>query len=102
MSEAIHLPDGNRFDRMRINLPLAYAEQTEALGTVQRRSVRRNWFISNVDLLCFATLRQLGLQELVVNNGVDRRWLEPFLDYWGNVLGGRPLTLMDFHNLRFQ
>jgi SAM-dependent methyltransferase len=36
-----------------------------------------------------------------VNAGLHRRWFEEFREYWETVLEGRPLTVMDFHNLRF-
>jgi SAM-dependent methyltransferase len=46
-------------------------------------------------------LEPARLREALVNTGIRRRWLLEFQDYWDNVIGGRPLTVMDFHNLRF-
>ena len=36
-----------------------------------------------------------------MNTGLRRRWFEEFRTYWEQVLEGRPLTVMDFHQLRF-
>ncbi len=101
MNDSIHISGGNRFDKMRIDLPAAYALQDGLLASVQRRSTRRSWVSNNFDLAFFVALRALRLHETLVNNAADRRWIEPFMDYWGNFLGGRPLTTMDFHSLRF-
>lgn len=40
---------------------------------------------------------RLGIQELLVVNGLRRKWLDEFNGYWSDVLGGRPLpTTFDF------
>jgi 2-polyprenyl-3-methyl-5-hydroxy-6-metoxy-1,4-benzoquinol methylase len=39
--------------------------------------------------------------EAVAGSGVMRWWLREFVDYWSNVVGGRPLTVFDFHQLLF-
>lgn len=36
-----------------------------------------------------------------MNAGIARSWFEEFRDYWEHVIDGRPLTVVDFHNLRF-
>ena len=38
---------------------------------------------------------------MLVTTGIRTKWFDEFLDYWLNVLNGRPLTVMDFHGLHF-
>lgn len=101
MSDAIHLPGGNRFDNMRIDLRQAYAEQDEALSGRQRQSVRRSAAFNYMRLAMYVALRRAHLHEMLVANGVIRNWFDAFSSYWSDVLGGRPITVMDCHALRF-
>jgi 2-polyprenyl-3-methyl-5-hydroxy-6-metoxy-1,4-benzoquinol methylase len=98
---AIHLPGGNDFDDLRIDVAASIARQTEWLATVPRRphasSSLRGLFRQKRDALELRT----HLREALVAGGVHHAWFDEFHSYWRNVLGGRPLTIQDFHHLRF-
>ena len=98
--QAVHLPGGNYFDDVRLDLPASYREQDEWLAQVARESVRDSTLRTSLRRVGYR-LEPYRVREALVNAGLRRRWCEEFGDYWENVLGGRPLTLMDFHNLRF-
>ena len=102
MKDALHLPGGNRFDDMRINLPAAYRDQDAKLATLARKSVRRGVVSNTARLADFAAARRLKLHDMRVDTGLSRGWFDPFADYWVYTLGGRPVTLTEFHSLRFQ
>ena len=93
-----HLPGGNLFDDMRVDLAAAYAAQGER--PAERRSVRRGRLRNAVAYGVLAAESRLGLHEALVGSGVRRAWFDEFAGYWGS-LQGRPLTVMDFHALRF-
>lgn len=86
---------------MRIDLRQAYAEQDEALSGRQRQSVRRSAAFNYMRLAMYVALRRAHLHEMLVANGVIRNWFDAFSSYWSDVLGGRPITVMDCHALRF-
>jgi SAM-dependent methyltransferase len=100
VDKATHLPGGNRFDDVRIDLPASFAAQDLWLSNVTKASARSSYMRT--------ALRRAGhrmepyrVREALVNAGLRRMWFEEFREYWESVLEGRPLTVMDFHNLRF-
>jgi hypothetical protein len=94
------LPGGNYFDDVRLDLSASYREQDEWLARVERESVRDSAPRSSLRRLAYR-VEPYRLREALVNTGLRRQWFEEFREYWENVVGGRPLTLIDFHNLRF-
>ena len=101
MPTAIHLDGGNYFDDMRIDIQAAHEQQDEWLKQIKRTTVRKPLLVNYYKLASFVLLRKLGLYEAFVNNGLIGEWFYEFQDYWSNVLHGRPITIMDFHQLRF-
>jgi SAM-dependent methyltransferase len=98
---AKHLPGGNRFDDVRLDLPASFPAQDEWLGQVERRPARG---IDPVNRFRFVRDRGLafaGWLEPIAGSGLMRWWFDEFYDYWKNVVGGRPLTTFDFHQLLF-
>lgn len=98
---AVHLPGGNLFDDVRIDIAASFVEQEAWLPTVAKRSVRRSRLYNHRALAIYAATRRLGLHAAAVDLGLSRGWFDEFREYWENVLGGRPLELSDFHQLRF-
>lgn len=94
------MPGGNYFDDVRLDLPASYRAQDEWLAQVARESVRESPLRTSRRRLVYR-VEPYRLREALVNAGLRRQWFEEFRDYWENVLGGRPLTVIDFHNLRF-
>jgi SAM-dependent methyltransferase len=98
---AIHLPDGNRFTDLRLDIAASVAAQEPWLGQVPKRSARRSLLGNYTRLAKYVALRRVGLWEPAVNAGLIRAWFDEFYDYWSKSLGGRPLTILDFHQIRF-
>ena len=98
---ASHLPGGNRFDDVRIDLLESFQSQEDWLATVERKPVRGSRLSDTARLYRDGALAYTGLMETVAGGGAMRWWLREFLDYWSNVIGGRPLTVFDFHQLLF-
>lgn len=46
-------------------------------------------------------LQKKHLFEFLTYVGIRHQWYDEFMDFWRTLLHGRPLTLADFHNLRF-
>lgn len=97
----VHLPGGNRLDDLRLDVAASHERQDRAAGTAVRRPVRRRRLASRADLASVAVERRLGVRDAVVAAGLHHDWFDAFRRYWEECLGGRPLTLMDFHHLRF-
>ena len=98
---AVHLPDGNRFADLRLDIAASIAAQEPWLAEVPKTSARRSLPGNYCRLFSHLVLRRLGLWEPGVNIGLLRAWFDEFLEYWRNSLGGRPLSIMDFHQMRF-
>jgi SAM-dependent methyltransferase len=98
--KAVHLPGGNFFDDVRLDLPASYVAQDEWLRTLPKVSARTSAPRTFVRRVAHRK-EPYRLREALVNAGIARSWFEVFRDYWEHVIDGRPLTVMDFHNLRF-
>ncbi len=85
---------------MRIDVAASIAAQEDWLARCARRSVVRGPLRGYIALGRYATARKLGFHESAVFAGLSRAWFDEFAVYWEDVLGGRPLTIADFHGLR--
>lgn len=101
--KAVHLEGGNFFDNVLINIDASFKIQDKWLQEQRKKqkSVKRSIFLNYTDLAIFALLKKLNLWETMFMTGLKRAWFDEFHDYWVNVMGGRPITIMDFHHLRF-
>jgi SAM-dependent methyltransferase len=97
---AVHLDGGNTLDDVRLDMPASFAAQDEWLESVSRVSVRTNRMRSRARRAAYR-YEPYRLREALVNSGLRRQWYEEFREYWEQVIGGRPLTVADFHNLRW-
>jgi SAM-dependent methyltransferase len=97
---AVHLPGGNHFDDVRLDLSASYAEQDRWLAGIEKTSAARRRFRTGAARALYR-VEPYRVREALVNAGLRRRWFEEFREYWESVLQGRPLTVLDFHNLRF-
>ncbi len=95
--KAVHLGDGNFFDNLRIDIERSHrAIDHLAVNKVQvRGSVLGNLFSYGLNAL----LQKLRLQEFLAVSGLRRAWFDDFHGYWAEVLGGRPLTVLDYFML---
>lgn len=98
---AIHIPGGDYFSDVRLDLPASFAAQEDWLPSVPRRSVRRSRLRNAISLGCYAAEWKTGLREPLVMTGIRRKWFDEFLRYWSEEIGGRPITIADFHALHF-
>lgn len=91
---------GNRFDRLQIDV----AELYRAFPLGGRAAVSHSNRVSVAALYRTPWLplrARLGLWKLLHRLRLDQAWFDQFAEYWGAVLGGRPLRSPDdFHFLR--
>lgn len=114
MDQRFYSPAGpNQFDRLQINLERLYDQfPVSARGDSRVNPVP--WAASGFQRWCyrnpFLSLSFRGrLNHLLRRTHLDLSWFEGFKDYWGAVLGGRPLWsvqdfyfLMNHYRVRFQ
>lgn len=98
---AVHLPGGNYFDDMRLDLSASMERQDLWLAKLPKRSCRRCRAVSVFDRLSFLALQRANVWEAAVSTGIIGEWLKIFHDYWCDCLRGRPLHATDFHGLYF-
>lgn len=90
-----HLPGGNSFDDIRIDIAEAH-RMADSLPREIRPIAAPAWK-GRFRLLTYRLLRKLRLHEALVVNGVLGGWLRDFRSYWNDVLGGRPIwKTLDF------
>lgn len=100
---ATHLPAGNLFDDIRLDIHASIRDQEVWLTENARRPVPSGTVLSNrTRLFLYRLLKHLKLWEVAVNCGLNRGWFEEFEQYWYGSLGGRLIDLWDFRHLLFQ
>ncbi|MBU1567478.1 MAG: methyltransferase type 12 [Proteobacteria bacterium] len=98
---AVRQPGGNRLDDIRINLPASYKIQDKWLADQKKKSICRSFMYNCQTRLFFSGLKRLGLFDTMVMTGVLHGWFDAFSNYWTQCLGGRPITVTDFHLLSY-
>lgn len=101
MPAAIHMPGGNRFDNLMLDIDASIRAQSGALEQVGKQTVRRSWVRNWMRRYSYLMSIRLGIHEALVSTGIDNRWFLEFRDYWSNSCGGRPINVVDFHQLHF-
>ena len=95
--KAIHLGDGNYFDNLRIDIEQSH----RAIDTLTVEKAPLGGFAPG-NLFAYglnALLQKLRLQEFLAVSGLRRAWFDDFHGYWADILGGRPLTVLDYFML---
>ena len=94
---AIHLPGGNFFDDMRVDI----AESHKALqGYTFRANVQTSGRLASMlNYALNAVTQRLRINEFLMVSGLRRKWFDEFMGYWTGVLSGRPLSFLDFFML---
>ena len=96
--QAPHLPGGNSFDDLRVDIAEAHRIADQISG--EKRSISVPAWRGRLRLLLYRVLRKLNLHEAIIVNGVFSGWLTDFRSYWSDVLGGRPIwKTLDFFQL---
>lgn len=92
--QALHLEGGNCFDDMRIDI----AESHRRFAYLTRtKNTKRSRFRNIVKFSLTRLALRFGIHELLVVNGISKRWLADFQNYWSNILNGRPFwSTLDF------
>lgn len=96
---AIHLPGGNRLDDIQIDFVESFKWQDEWLQQVPKKLVAKGALKNKLLWVQYLFLKRLGLWDPMVMTGFIRGWFDEFQEYWSNCLGGRPISIMDFHGL---
>lgn len=91
---AVHLPGGNYFDDVRVDIDQSH----KLLDGRTFSSTRRNpgKLTSTASYYFNAITQRLRLNEFFMVSGIRRQWFDEFFGYWNSVLGGQPLSFMDF------
>lgn len=95
--KAVHFGDGNYFDNLRIDIEKSH-QAIDQLAVTQRKN-GRPWLLNLFAYGWNAVLQRLRLQEFFAVSGIRRAWFDDFHAYWADVLGGRPLSVLDFFML---
>lgn len=94
---AVHLGDGNYFDNLRIDIGQSH-QSIDSLSLPKLTNTRPR--LANLFAYGWnALLQRFRLQEFFAVSGLRRAWFDDFHAYWADVLGGRPLTVLDFFML---
>lgn len=101
MNRDIHLPGGNLFDNMKIDIVAAYSQQDILLNSLEKKEVKQGVLHSYTKLIFTYALIKLNIYEFLVANGLINNWFLEFRRYWQEILGGRPITIFDMPSLRF-
>lgn len=88
---AVHLPGGNLYDHMQLDL----AESYRRLDGWERpvKPLRRSRVRNLLDLVATSAAIRFNLHDALILNGLKRQWFDEFREYWSQVLGGRPLRM---------
>lgn len=87
---AQHLEGGNLFDDLRIDIAASHRRLDDLRRTP--RSIRRSRSVNGAKLFLTRLANRLRIYELLVVNGIRRKWLDEFSSYWSQILGGRPFV----------
>jgi SAM-dependent methyltransferase len=94
---AIHLPGGNVFDDMRVDIDESHKVIASNIFKVHDRLPSR---LASACLYALnAVTQRLRINEFLMLSGIRRQWFDEFMSYWTRVLSGRPLTFCDFFML---
>jgi SAM-dependent methyltransferase len=94
---AFHLPGGNYFDDVRLDIDQSHKLLEGRVFPHVRRNPGKLASVASYYLN--AVSQRLRLNEFLMTSGIRRQWFDEFFGYWSSVLGGRPLSLMDFFML---
>lgn len=96
--KAVHLEGGNYFDDMRVDISKSHSSFDNL--TRNTMSINRPRYRNLVKLYLTAVAERLGIHELMIVNGIRKRWLDDFRSYWSGILNGRPFcNTIDFFML---
>ena len=98
---ALRQPGGNCLNDIRIDLSASYEIQDKWLAGQNKKSVRHSFVHNYLNRLFFSALKRLGLFDTMVATGILHSWFDDFSSYWIECLGGRPITVSDFHLLAY-
>lgn len=99
---ARHLPGGNFFDDVRIDIDASIRDQEAWLAQNRGRSTSGGAAARNrARFFGHRVLKRVNLWDIAVNGGLLRGWFGEFQRYWHGCLAGRPIDLWDFRSLLF-
>jgi len=93
------LPETNHYDNLRLDIDASHQRIDNWVSDQPVQRVRKSSAVCNFLKYARDGLAQkLGLAEFLVVNGFRKQWFTGFRKYW-YALGGRRITIMDFHAL---
>ena len=95
---AAHFIGGNKFDNLQIDIDASHALIPDN-PMPARIETHKGFFKSKLKFYLDGFLQKSTISSILFNTGIRSGWFHTFLDYWINILGGRPLEYSDFHPL---
>jgi SAM-dependent methyltransferase len=94
----IHLKMKNKFDYLEYNLE----ELNKKVASIKSKDKgRRSVLVSKIDLILSYLLLKTGIHKRLIFSNLKITWFKEFERFWLEILEGRPIDIIDFHNLRF-
>lgn len=94
---ATHLPGGNYFDDVRLDIGPSFATLKAWQATrTKEKPPHRSALLDRLSYYRDLTLQITRWCEILQTAGVLRGWFAEFADYWSKVVGGRPVTIFEF------
>lgn len=94
---AVHLPGGNYLENVLIDIAKSHEIMDRFVENSHTKiSIKRNRIANYISFVSDALLQVTNKREALINNRLISSWFIEFLDYWHNVINGRPLEVMDF------
>lgn len=98
---AAHLPGGNYLENVLIDIGKSHEIMDRFVKKPHTKiSIKRNRIANNISFVSDALLQVTNKREALINNRLISSWFIEFLDYWHNVINGRPLEVIDFLRVR--
>jgi 2-polyprenyl-3-methyl-5-hydroxy-6-metoxy-1,4-benzoquinol methylase len=96
--KAVHRGDGNYFDNMLVDI--SESHQRFVHLTRKPKSIKRSIFRNTIKLYLTRIALRIGIYEFLTMNGIKKKWLDEFREYWSCILNGRPFwNTFDFFSL---
>jgi 2-polyprenyl-3-methyl-5-hydroxy-6-metoxy-1,4-benzoquinol methylase len=87
-AKALHLEGGNYFDDMRIDISESHRRLANL--TTTPKTIKQPKYRNILKLYLTGLGLRFGIHEFLIVNGIRRRWLDDFRNYWSGILNGRP------------
>jgi hypothetical protein len=93
-SKAKHLDGGNYYDNILIDIVESHKRLDDL--KINCINIKKNRIINFFRFYIDSFLQKFNFMEFFVINGLKKQWFKKFYLYWVGILGGRPITTLEF------